>query len=102
MPDAAGPGPADGDAVAYAYVSGADHIKHINAGLVGAVIVYNKGGMPDEKGQAAELPMLFNIQNEMQSELFERNFAQQVNSTKIKIDKAVSAGGLRCYWIRSR
>lgn len=88
VPDAAAPGPADGDAVAYAYVSGADHIKHINAGLVGAVIIYNKDTMPttdDERAQ--ELPLLFNIQNEMQSELFEQNLAWQIKETGIKVDK---------------
>jgi hypothetical protein len=32
VPDAAGPGSRDGPVVVYAYVSGVDHIKHINAG----------------------------------------------------------------------
>lgn len=90
VPDASAPGPMDGDAVAYAYVSGTDHIKHINAGLVGAVVIYNKGTMPTtDEERAKELPLLFNIQNEMQSELFEYNLAQQQKETKIKVDKMV-------------
>lgn len=89
VPDSAAPGPADGDAVAYAYVSGVDHIKHINAGLVGAVVIYNKGKMPTDEEAAKELPLLFNIQNEMQSELFERNLAQQSKASGLKIDNMV-------------
>lgn len=89
VPDSAAPGPADGDAVAYAYVSGVDHIKHINAGLVGAVVVYNKGSMPTDEQAAKELPLLFNIQNEVQSELFERNLAQERKATGLKIDDTV-------------
>ena len=46
VPDSAGPGPSDGDVVAYAYQSGVDHIKHTNAGLVGAVLVYAPGALP--------------------------------------------------------
>lgn len=90
VPDSAAPGPNDGDAVAYAYVSGVDHIKHINAGLVGAVMIYNKGSLPSEAEAAKELPMLYNIQNEMQSELFERNLAAQRKATGLKIDNTVS------------
>ncbi|KAI8463551.1 MAG: multicopper ferroxidase [Monoraphidium minutum] len=88
VPDAAGPGSGDGDAVAYAYVSGVDHIKHINAGLAGPLVIYSKGSMPTgKKGEPRELPLLFTIQNEMQSELFEFNLAAETNRTKIKIDK---------------
>jgi hypothetical protein len=35
VPDGAGPGSRDGPVVVYAYVSGVDHIKHINAGELG-------------------------------------------------------------------
>jgi hypothetical protein len=100
VPDSAGPGPADGDAVAYAYVSGVDHIKHINAGLVGALVVYSKGAAPRGKAAAAELPLLFNIQNEMQSELYQRNLWRQGNETGIKINTAVGAclGRRRVRW----
>ncbi|KIZ07330.1 hypothetical protein MNEG_0617 [Monoraphidium neglectum] len=94
VPDAAAPGPSDGDAVAYAYVSGVDQIKHTNAGLVGAVVIYEKGGLGKDGGNAThggggvrELPVFFNIQNEMQSEFFEYNLAKQTNETKIKINK---------------
>jgi hypothetical protein len=96
VPDAAAPGPSDGDAVAYAYVSGVDQIKHTNAGLVGAVVIYEKGGLGKDGGNAThggggvrELPVFFNIQNEMQSEFFEYNLAKQTNETKIKINKLV-------------
>ncbi len=93
VPDSAGPGPADGDAVAYAYVSGADHIKHINAGLVGALVVYGKGMMPKGgSGDVMELPMLFNIQNEMQSEMYDANVAKQRAETKLDIKTTVRAG----------
>lgn len=33
VPDTAGPASRDGPVVVYAYVSGVDHIKHINAGM---------------------------------------------------------------------
>jgi len=93
VPDASAPGPADGDSVAYAYVSGVDHIKHINAGLVGALMVYSKGKMPKGgEGEVRELPMLFNIQNEMQSELYEANLAKQKAETKIDIKPMVRGG----------
>jgi hypothetical protein len=36
VPDTAGPGSRDGPVVVYAYVSGVDHIKHINAGASSA------------------------------------------------------------------
>lgn len=35
VPDTAGPASRDGPVVVYAYVSGVDHIKHINAGEQG-------------------------------------------------------------------
>ncbi|GBF99637.1 multicopper ferroxidase [Raphidocelis subcapitata] len=86
VPDAAGPGPVDGDVVAYAYVSGVDHIKHINAGLVGALLVYAKGAMPAaDGGGLRELPLLFNIQNEMQSELYQRSVDLERNRTRINM-----------------
>lgn len=111
VPEAAAPGPGDGDAVAYAYVSGVDTIKHINSGLAGPLIIYAKGKMPtgDARGAAAggsskdgaaavqegddaavrELPLLFNIQNEMQSEFFEYNLRTQSNASGVAINKAV-------------
>lgn len=148
VPDTAGPASRDGPVVAYAYVSGVDHIKHINAGgqqcqavgqetgseviikpgccvgpthrgaafvvfwklmcaaalcvvatdlvdcrpracalarpahycrltctccasgLVGPLAIYAKGKL-DEPGVDREIPLLFNIQNEMQSIYFQ-------------------------------
>lgn len=91
VPDSAAPGPNDGDVVAYAYVSGVDHIKHINAGLVGAVLVYALGAMPKSDGKGVqELPLLFNIQNEMQSELYEFNLAREKKASGINISTTVS------------
>lgn len=89
VPDSAAPGPNDGEVVAYAYVSGVDHIKHINAGLVGTLLVYSPGAMP-KAASVKELPLLFNIQNEMQSELYDFNLARETKATGINIDKAVS------------
>jgi hypothetical protein len=40
VPDTAGPGSRDGPVVVYAYVSGVDHIKHINAGARPAASVW--------------------------------------------------------------
>jgi hypothetical protein len=98
VPDAAAPGPGDGDAVAYAYVSGVDQIKHTNAGLVGAVVVYKKGGLGKDGGNAThggggvrELPLLFNIQDEMLSKFFEFNLARQQSGSKVPLDKKVHA-----------
>jgi hephaestin len=87
VPDTAGPGSSDGPSVAYAYVSGVDHIKHINAGLVGPLVIYKKGKL-DNPGVDLEVPLLFNIQNEMQSVYFQDNLALQGNKTKLKIDTA--------------
>jgi hephaestin len=87
VPDTAGPGSNDGPSVAYAYVSGVDHIKHINAGLVGPLVIYKKGKL-DNPGVDLEVPLLFNIQNEMQSVYFNDNLALQQNKTKLKIDTA--------------
>jgi hephaestin len=85
VPDTAGPGSSDGPSVAYAYVSGVDHIKHINAGLVGPLVIYKKGRL-DNPGVDLEVPLLFNIQNEMQSIYFQDNLSLQANKTKLKID----------------
>lgn len=91
VPDASAPGPRDGDVVAYAYVSGVDHIKHINAGLVGALLIYAPGAMPKSDGKAMqELPLLFNIQNEMQSELYNTSMARERAATGINITTTVS------------
>eukprot|EP00878_Enallax_costatus_P001155 GHUV01001296.1.p1 GENE.GHUV01001296.1~~GHUV01001296.1.p1 ORF type:complete len:885 (+),score=249.43 GHUV01001296.1:1539-4193(+) len=86
VPDEAGPASADGVSVVYSYVSGVDHIKHINAGLVGPLVVYKKGKLADP-GVDLEVPVLFNVQNELQSELFGTNYELQQNLTKLKIDK---------------
>uniref|UniRef100_A0A383V6F7 Plastocyanin-like domain-containing protein n=1 Tax=Tetradesmus obliquus TaxID=3088 RepID=A0A383V6F7_TETOB len=87
VPDTAGPGSSDGPSVAYSYVSGVDHIKHINAGLVGPLVIYKKGRLADP-GVDLEVPLLFNIQNEMQSVYYSDNLALQQNKTKLKIDTA--------------
>lgn len=98
VPDSAAPGPGDGEVVAYAYVSGVDHIKHINAGLVGAVLVYAAGAMPKDDGKGVqELPLLFNIQNEMQSELYEFNLAREKKASGINISTTVSVHA--CLWV---
>lgn len=86
VPDEAGPASKDGVSIVYSYVSGVDHIKHINAGLVGPLVVYKKGKLSDP-GVDREIPLLFNVQNEMQSELFEVNFHYQQNVTGLIIDK---------------
>jgi hephaestin len=88
VPDSAGPGSRDGSSVLYAYVSGVDHIEHINAGLVGPLVVYNKGKMAELSG-LHEIPLLLNIQNEMQSVFFKDNLAMHQNKTESKIDTAV-------------
>ncbi|KAF6265588.1 Cupredoxin [Scenedesmus sp. NREL 46B-D3] len=87
VPDTAGPGSSDGPSVAYAYVSGVDHIKHINAGLVGPLVIYKKGRL-DDPGVDLEVPLLFNIQNEMQSVYYQDNMMLQGNKTGLKIDTA--------------
>lgn len=87
VPDSAGPASRDGPSVVYSYVSGVDHIKHINAGLLGALVVYKQGKLGNS-GVDREVPLLFNIQNEMQSAFFEENVQIQQNKTKLKIDKA--------------
>eukprot|EP00879_Flechtneria_rotunda_P000261 GHRR01000344.1.p1 GENE.GHRR01000344.1~~GHRR01000344.1.p1 ORF type:complete len:1159 (+),score=375.53 GHRR01000344.1:116-3592(+) len=85
VPDSAGPASKDGNSVVYAYVSGVDHIKHINAGLVGPLVVYKRGKLEDP-GVDKEIPLLFNIQNEMQSQLYEENLQIQQNLTNITVD----------------
>jgi hypothetical protein len=71
-------GPRDPGAAVYAYVSGVDHIKHINAGLVGPLVVLPKGGLTATPPADLEVPLLFNIQNEMQSLYLEDNIKLQV------------------------
>jgi hephaestin len=86
VPDEAGPASRDGSSVVYAYVSGVDHIKHINAGLVGPLVVYQKGKL-DRPEVDLEVPLLFTIQNERQSVFFEDNMQLQQNQTKLKINR---------------
>eukprot|EP00775_Hariotina_reticulata_P011260 gene11260-11409_t len=86
VPDDAGPASRDGSSVVYAYVSGVDHIKHINAGLVGPLVVYQKGKL-DRPDVDLEVPLLFTIQNERQSVLFEDNMQLQQNKTKLTINR---------------
>jgi len=95
VPEGAGPGPNDGDVVAYSYSSGASPIAHANAGLVGPVLVYAKGKMPPPQQQAADgdggggsdaalgsaerplvLPLYLAVMNEMGSPFFEDNVAR--------------------------
>lgn len=90
VPDEAGPASKDGVSVVYTYVSGVDHIKHINAGLVGPLVVYKKGKLSDP-GVDREIPVLYNVQNEMQSIFFETNFHLQENATGIAIDKMATS-----------
>jgi hypothetical protein len=71
-------GPRDPGAAVYAYVSGVDHIKHINAGLVGPLVVLPKGGLTAAPAADLEVPLLFNIQNEMQSLYLDDNIKAQV------------------------
>lgn len=87
VPEEAGPASKDGVSIVYSYVSGVDHIKHINAGLVGPLVVYKKGKLADP-GVDHEIPVLFNVQNEMQSELFDTNFFYQGNVTGVTFNKA--------------
>jgi uncharacterized cupredoxin-like copper-binding protein len=89
VPEGAGPGPVDGDAVAYSYSSGASPIAHSNAGLVGPILIYGKGKMPKVSQQqesssapalgSAErplvLPLYLAVMNEMGSPFFEENVA---------------------------
>jgi hypothetical protein len=79
-------GPRDDTSVVYAYVSGVDHIKHINAGLVGPLVIYEKGKL-DDTGFDLEVPLFFNIQNELQSLYFEDNIRLQEQEHKFKIDR---------------
>lgn len=85
VPEEAGPASRDGDSIVYSYVSGVDHIKHINSGLVGPLVVYKRGKLSsastgDGRGSGiVEVPVLFNIQNEMQSAFYEDNLAAQRN-----------------------
>lgn len=46
------------------------HKRPTNTGLVGAVAIYAKGKL-DEPGVDREIPLLFNVQNEMQSIYFD-------------------------------
>ena len=79
-------GPLDDTSVVYAYVSGVDHIKHINAGLVGPLVIYEKGKMEDT-GFDMEVPLFFNIQNELQSLYLEDNVKLQEKEHAVKIDR---------------
>ena len=40
-------------------------------------------------GDVRELPLLFNIQNEMQSELYDTNLAKQKRESRLNVDTAV-------------
>lgn len=84
VPTTSGPGAADLSTVSYVYMSSVDRTAHTQAGLVGTLIVGNKGALRADgsiKGVDVDVPLLFAIQNENESPFLSADLSSRALST---------------------
>lgn len=97
VPERAGPGPADGNSILWAYHSHVDEAADTNAGLVGPIVIYAKGalqanGLPE--GVDRELFALYTIFDENESPYLWDNIGRFVSDPgAVEYQMALAGGG---------
>lgn len=84
VPERAGPGPADPSSIIWPYHSHTEEVKDVNAGLIGAMIITERG-KADTEGRPAdvdrEFVTLFGAQLENDTHYLKENLARYVGDT---------------------
>lgn len=90
VPERAGPGPNDPSSILWPYHSHVDEVGDTNAGLVGPILIHQRGELDPETGRAPgvdrEFVSLFSVMDENSSSLLQANLQGLVDGEDLDLE----------------